>query len=638
MASGGGGTSGERRRWVALFGAVIGLALIGCRERGDGAAAPALVVSDTELAAHRPVETAADEYVGSDACRECHARNHETWHASYHRTMTQLASPASILVEFNGEPITVEGRTYRFKRRGEQFWVSMPDPDAPFQPTSPELTRIERPIVLVTGSHYMQLYWYPTGHTRTLGLVPIHYFMEERKWLPTSATLLRPKTEFASDTGRWNGRCIQCHATHGRSRPLEDGGMDSQVAEFGISCEACHGPGERHVAFRRAAGREGASTDGSDPIVNPTKLSAKASSQVCGLCHSYTVPLSDERERRELTRGFDFRPGGELEKSLGLVRRDDTTKRHLERFKLDLEEYLAQRFWPDGMSRVAGREYNAMADSACHVRGELACASCHSMHKEVSDGRSLHDWADKQVKPGMETDAACTQCHATERYAAESHTHHGAGSSGSRCYNCHLPYTTYGLLRALRSHQVEKPSVATTKSTGRPNACNLCHLDRTLEWTDERLSEWYGQERVELSELERTRAASVMWALAGDAGQRALVGWHLGWGPAREASTTDWTVPLLTELMLDDYEAVRMIALRSLRTVKGFEGTEYDIVGNAGKRLEKVRAVRRTWDDESMSRRGARPEVLLDERGGLDRKAFQELFNRRDRRPVVLLE
>ena len=35
---------------------------------------------------------------------------------------------------------------------------------------------------------------------------------------------------------------------------------------------------------------------------------------------------------------------------------------------------------------------------------------------------------------------------------------------------------------------IESPDVATTLKTGRPNACNLCHLDKTLDWTAEHLA------------------------------------------------------------------------------------------------------------------------------------------------------
>ena len=88
-----------------------------------------------------------------------------------------------------------------------------------------------------------------------------------------------------------------------------------------------------------------------------------------------------------------------------------------------------------------------------------------------------------------------------------------------------MPHTTYGLLKAIRSHEIDSPSVQSTLSTGRPNACNLCHLNKSLAWTAEHLTSWYGESPVELSDDERTIAASVLWALRGDAAQRR---WSLG--------------------------------------------------------------------------------------------------------------
>src|SRR4030095_4011854 len=100
-----------------------------------------------------------------------------------------------------------------------------------------------------------------------------------------------------------------------------------------------------------------------------------------------------------------------------------------------------------------------------------------------------------------------------------AHTHHSADSSGSRCYNCHMPNTTFGLLHAMRSHQVSSPTVHESIAYGRPNACNLCHLDRTLAWTAEKLHGWYNQPMADLSQDDPTLAAAVQWLRTGGVGQ-----------------------------------------------------------------------------------------------------------------------
>ena len=41
----------------------------------------------------RPVEVAEGGYVSSGTCKACHPSQYESWHGSFHRTMTQIAAP-----------------------------------------------------------------------------------------------------------------------------------------------------------------------------------------------------------------------------------------------------------------------------------------------------------------------------------------------------------------------------------------------------------------------------------------------------------------------------------------------------------------------------------------------------------------
>ena len=196
------------------------------------------------------------------------------------------------------------------------------------------------------------------------------------------------------------------------------------------------------------------------------------------------------------------------------------------------------------MVRVSGREYNGLNRSPCFQHGTMSCTSCHDLHRADFD---QDEWANDQLGKGMRTNKACIQCH-TE-YSKEdqltSHTHHQATSYGSLCYNCHMPHTTYGLLKAIRSHQVSSPSVRETVEVGRPNACNQCHIDRTLSWTSNSLEDWYGISSPALSQDQQNYSATLHAALSGDAGQRVLAAWSLGWSAAHQASSTDWILSLI---------------------------------------------------------------------------------------------
>jgi hypothetical protein len=126
-----------------------------------------------------------------------------------------------------------------------------------------------------------------------------------------------------------------------------------------------------------------------------------------------------------------------------------------------------------------------------------------------------------------------------------------------------MPKTSFALLSAVRSHRIDSPNAAATLASGKPNACNLCHLDRTLAWTSEQLATWYGQPRPTLPRSEL--AVGLRDGLAGDAAVRALIADALGSDEARRAITVSFAPPLLAELRRDPYAAVRFIAERSSR-------------------------------------------------------------------------
>ncbi|MEY4673325.1 MAG: hypothetical protein RL148_1109 [Planctomycetota bacterium] len=576
---------------------------------------------------NRPVEVLADGYVGSGTCRSCHPHEHDTWHDSYHRTMTQRAEPGAVLGDFDGVTLSQLGQSWKLERKGSEHWIEMDEP-VPAPGTKP--ARVKRRAVMTTGSHRMQLVWYETGYGRVTGILPFVWLVDEQRWVPrSSAFVMPPQVQVEHELGQWSIICLKCHVTHGRPRADMDGGglrgADTHVAEFGISCEACHGPGEAHVnanrdPLRRYSQRLG---EGGDPtITNPARLDHRKSTQVCGQCHGmHDYMLEGSALKQWFDGGFRYRPGDDL-----------FATRRLKAHGGD------DQFWSDGVPRVAGREYNQLAGSGCFEKGTMSCASCHTMHVPADDPRPRDAWRDDMLHAGSE-DRSCIECHADVARDVPAHTHHATDSSGSSCVNCHMPHSTYALLKAVRTHRISSPDVRSTLATGRPNACNQCHLDRPLAWTATHLQQWYGIEPPALTEPDTRYSAAVRLALEGDAAQRALVAWNLGWQPARAVSGEDWMVPLLVQLAGDPYDAVRMIASRSLRTFSGHESTDFVPVGDATQRdaaraaaLEAWRGRARPGDDER------RAPVLLDARGLVREEEFQQLLKRRNNRRVQLAE
>ncbi len=600
---------------------------------------------------NRPIRVKADQFVSSRACQSCHRYQHSTWHASYHRTMTQLATPQSVIGDFDDFVFKFRGTEVRLFTEEDRFFVGLKG--------AAEGVPTRFPVVLTTGSHHMQTYWFAVSEkSRALGQLGGVYLKDDQRWVPrSSAFLTYHQSVPLGELGRWNGGCLNCHATHGRLRPASfqnkfdfDVRMaDTHVVEFGIACEACHGPGGEHVRanqnpWRRYVQHLNKTSDST--IVNPTRLSHKLSSQVCGHCHSvfHRHHVHAEEVKDWARRGSSFRPGQNLEEVAaryvvrGTLDRLPETERQT---VAEDPEFLLSRFWSDGMVRVAGREYNGLIESPCYQRGELSCLSCHRMHQSREDSRSREQWANDQLGVEMDGNRACINCHheLAQPEKISAHTFHAENSAGSKCYNCHMPHTSYGLLKAIRSHQISSPSVQESLNTGRPNACNQCHLDKTLAWTADHLTQWYGIEKPELTVDQSEVAAAVLWLLRGDAGQRALAAWSFGWQDAQQASGLDWIAPYLGQLLQDPYDAVRYIAYRSLRRLPQYSEIQYNFIGSPAHRSQMRDEVMKLWNASGgVAQRNGADQLLLDENGQLDASRFNRLLKARDDRPISLVE
>ena len=613
----------------------------------------------------RPAQAPRDGYESSSACRACHPSEYASWHASFHRTMTQVASPETVAASFDHVSVSdVVGEPMRLEIRGQQLWAEFDDPDrrdesvsvpdpSPIRPRSVPPNRVQRMVVMTTGSHNQQIYWYATGNSRVLGQLPAIWLTADRRWIPRRAAVMRPPGPPHAETGAWNGICVACHTTDGRPRldapfglrPIADQIADTTSAEFGIACEACHGPGADHVRANAAPLRRYSLhlTRRADPtIARPDRLDPQRSSQVCGQCHAFWEFADPASERRANSAGLPYRPGDDLTATRLVVQPTVNLESAAMRALLvDDPGFVRDTFWSDGMVRATGREYNGLIDSPCFRKATdpkrtLSCFSCHTMHEDAGDARGLDQWRDDQLAATARDNGACLSCHAVD---ISSHTHHRADSSGSICYNCHMPYTTYGLLKTIRSHQISSPSVQETLETGRMNACNLCHLDRTLAWTAAAINRWYGPPAPPLAGDDESVAASLVTLLKGDAGQRAIVAQSLGWVAAQRASGTSWMAPYLALLVDDPYDAVRYIASRSLTTLPGFETFQFDFVAPPQTRAAlRVRALQMWRDARARSARRVDAALLLNPDGTFNAPAIDRLMRERNTRRVVYRE
>lgn len=585
------------------------------------------------LSVRLPEVDSSNGYVSSQTCVECHADEHSSWSGSYHSRMTQVVSPETMAAPAEESHFTMHGRQFRFLPEKDRFLIETVDLEWDDERRKVGLEvisenekppRVRRQIVMSTGSHHYQTYWINGTQGNRLWRAPWVYHIQLERWIPLLDTFLVPPINHRN-VSDWNDNCIHCHSTGGEPGLENTGAPATRVGELGIACEACHGPGQKHVEHQRALRKAGTVASLSDStIVNPARLSHQRSAEVCGQCHS--ANQFDSLHRKP------YLPGERLEDAITLHRfQDEAVQR---------SRNLRDSFWADGTMRVAGRDFSSLETSACYQQGEISCLSCHSMHGYESP--------DDQLGVDMRSDAACLQCHETVGQNISAHTHHGEQSVGSRCMNCHMPHASFGLFKAIRSHRIDSPTTAMTLQHGRPNACVLCHVDRTTPWIDARLVEWYGHEKAKVSEMAEELSPAVAFLISGDAVQRAVLAWNFGREESRLASGDDWQIPLLAELLDDPYSVVRAVAARSIRQFPGEADFQYDFLAPVEERRQSRDALLKRWNESRPS--GGLTErlttkkpaelvpLMLKPSGGLDANRLKKLKQFRDDREIYLAE
>lgn len=507
-----------------------------------------------------PVPLAEVPYAGSASCRACHPDHYESWRRTYHRTMTQEASAEAVLGDFSGVSFTAGGVTSRFLREGAHFVIETLDGQG---------TLRRHTVARTVGSRRVQQYLTREGD-RYIRL-PLAWDIEARRWFHLTSGFLDPDgTDFNAHRATWDANCIFCHNV--KARPGYDwdtARFDSHVAELGVACEACHGPGEEHAARNRSPLRRYFlhSTDVADPtIVNPTRLEPLRRIQVCGHCHGQRLPRPLERIRPFLSEGDPYTAGEDLSAYTEPMQQGT----HLQGLDVSL------RFWRDGTPRLTAYEYQGLLLSKDFQKGGLTCQHCHSMHGGDPKG---------MIQPAMRTAAACEGCHPAIVARPAEHSRHAEGSAGTDCYACHMPKVTYGVMTVHPTHRIQMPDPSRAWRHEMPEACTLCHTDRSARWAAETLRRQQGQSpEVFPTDPAFEVAEAVRTLLSGDVVQRAVAAAALGdeRGATPRPVERLWAVPFLLQAMEDDYPSVRRLASRSLAALVARAGeVRPDVAGSA---------------------------------------------------------
>ncbi|MEE4193397.1 MAG: tetratricopeptide repeat protein [Halieaceae bacterium] len=406
-----------------------------------------------------PAYLANPDYVGAQACGDCHSEQLEAWRGSHHDLAMQVASEATVLGDFNDRRFDYAGKPSRFFRKDAEYWVNTEGPDGKLA---------DYRIDYVFGVEPLQQYLiaFPGGRLQSLGIAWDTRPAEAggQRWFhlyPNENITAEDPLHWTGPYQNWNLQCAECHSTRlEKNYNPQSRSYRTTWSEIDVACEACHGPGAKHVKLARSNGLAGienagfpvslaergawAWMEGEDIAARRTPLPSSQQVESCGRCHARRGTLGDYRHGRPLL---------------------DTHRPAL---------LLEPLYHADGQILDEVYVYGSFVQSKMYAAG-VVCSNCHEPH------------SNQLRAPG---NGVCAQCHKPARYDSPDHHRHPAGSESASCANCHMPAKNYMVIDARRDHSMRIPRPDLSVAMGTPNACNQCHSDRDAQWAVNSLRDW----------------------------------------------------------------------------------------------------------------------------------------------------
>jgi tetratricopeptide (TPR) repeat protein len=384
-----------------------------------------------------------DAFAGSASCRECHAKFYELWSTSHHGLAMQPTDAAFARRALTPQTNAVAVGAHRYRTDADARAIVEEGPDG---------TRTY-PIVHALGGKNIYYLLTPLDRGR-LQVLPLAYDVHRQEWFDAGGSMVRHFTDGSGDAAlNWrdpqltfNTACFGCHVSQiAKNYDLASDAYRTVWREPGISCESCHGPGAEHIRVCRAAPADQPPAD--LKLISMKNMTPVQSDETCATCHAKMRPLTSSFTPND--RFFDH---------------------------YDLIAFEHRDFHPDGRDLGENYTYTSWLTSPCVQAGKLDCVHCHT-----ASGRYRFT--------GEKTNQSCLPCHRERVENAPAHTRHKADSKGSRCVSCHMPTTTFARMKR-SDHSMRPPTPAATLAFQSPNACNLCHTDKTAQWADGHVRAW----------------------------------------------------------------------------------------------------------------------------------------------------
>jgi predicted CXXCH cytochrome family protein len=412
------------------------------------------------------LESGPAEYVGTGACASCHETEHQDWLGSHHDLAMQKATAETVLGDFDDVTVKYYKEETRFIRDGDGFAVEALGADG---------KRARFPVLYTFGVDPLQQYLVEVEpgrlqsflfawDTRSKGEGGQRWFhLQPDEYVEPGDPL-----HWTGPSYNWNSACADCHSTAVKKNyDRAAKRYSTEYFEINVGCEACHGPGSRHVELEEARPKRPPSNTGFDRRLPPpekrkwsfvegAKIAVLATSQpsdetsTCAPCHSRRADLGG------VAAGYH------------------------DRYRLAaLDEVL---YFDDGQIKDEVYVYGSFLQSKMHAAG-VVCSDCH-------DGHSGNLRA--------EGNALCTRCHKADVYDDPQHHFHEPGTDGSLCVDCHMPQRTYMVVDDRADHRFGLPRPALAAKVGAPDACTGCHAKKSATWAEAHIDEHFDKRADDL--------------------------------------------------------------------------------------------------------------------------------------------
>ncbi len=453
-----------RRGLAWVLSTVFVVLGLGCSKKTED------VVVEPDPAPATPVVEGPAEYVGTEACASCHEAEHQGWVGSHHDLAMQKATPETVLGDFDDVTVKYYKETARFIRDGEAFAVEALGADG---------KRARFPVIYTFGVEPLQQYLVEVEPGRLQSFL---FAWDTRpkaqggqRWFhlqPDEYVEPGDPLHWTGPSYNWNYACADCHSTAVKKNyDRATKRYSTEYFEINVGCEACHGPGSRHVELVEAEAEAKAKRR---PVNNgfdrqmPTRASRKWSfADERGIAVLASGPRSDEPEACAPCHSRRADLGGEHE-------------HYHDRYRLAaLDEIL---YFDDGQIKDEVYVYGSFLQSKMHAAG-VVCSDCHDGHSA-----KLH----------AEGNALCAQCHRANVYDTPQHHFHDTGTEGSLCTDCHMPQRTYMVNDDRADHRFGSPRPVASAAIGAPDACTGCHQGKSPQWADGHIAKHFNKRAGDL--------------------------------------------------------------------------------------------------------------------------------------------